>query len=37
MTIDHKINQLLIQVMREEVLKRVRARLAELKVEVKEK
>ena len=37
MTIDHKINQLLIEVMTQEVLKRVKSRLAELKIEVEEK
>jgi len=34
MTIDHKINQLLIEVMTETVLKRVEARLSELKIKV---
>ena len=34
MTIDHKINQLLIEVMTETVLKRVEERLNKLKVKV---
>ncbi len=36
MTIDHEINQLLVEIMTKEVLRRVKARLATLGVEVKE-
>ena len=35
MTIDHEINQLLVEIMTKEVLRRVKARLATLGVEVK--
>jgi hypothetical protein len=36
MTIDHEINQLLVEIMTKEVLRRVKARLAALGVEVNE-
>ena len=36
MTIDHEINQLLVEIMTETVLKRVKARLATLGVEINE-
>ena len=37
MTIDHEINQLLVEIMTKEVLRRVKARLATLGVEVEKK